>query len=229
MAEEDTSDKTPEYVHLAKEKQLLAEARKADAEGLQAELQAKKFSIELAREERKRDLELATDEYSHVYRILGGISSDSVKSCIEVLSKWSRLNKNCEITIILQSPGGEIVSGMALFDFLMYLRSKGHRIVTIGQGYAASMAGILLQAGDVRILGKESYLLIHEAQFGAVGSYGEVEDRLEWIKKIHERILNIFAERSNLSKAQIKKKWSRKDWWMDSDDAYKFGFIDEIK
>src|SRR5574341_658348 len=117
---------------------------------------------------------------------------------------------------------------MALWDFLLELRQRGHKLTTVARGYAASMAGILLQAGDERVIGPESWLLIHEASFGVVGSYGEVEDRVEWVKKIQARILDIFASRSKLSRSQIKRRWHRKDWWLDSDEALKLGFVDRI-
>lgn len=91
------------------------------------------------------------------------------------------------------------------------------------------MAGILLQAGDIRVMGRESWLMLHEAAFGAQGKVGEVEDTVEWVKKIQERILNIFAQHSSLSRAQIKRRWTRKDWWIDSDEALRLGFVDEIR
>ena len=55
------------------------------------------------------------------------------------------------------------------------------------------MAGILLQAGDIRIMGAESWLMIHEISFGASGKIGEIEDTVEWVKKIQERVVKIFA------------------------------------
>jgi ATP-dependent protease ClpP protease subunit len=91
------------------------------------------------------------------------------------------------------------------------------------------MAGILLQAGDVRIMGKESWLLIHQVSFGASGSFGEVEDTTKWVDRIQDRVLDIFASRSKMSKAQIKRKWNRTDWWISSDEALKLGFVDETR
>ncbi len=91
------------------------------------------------------------------------------------------------------------------------------------------MAGILLQAGDVRTMGRESWLLIHQAAFSALGSTYEIEDRVEWVKRIQDRILDIFADRSKLTKAQIRRRWHRKDWWIDSDEALKLGLVDELR
>jgi ATP-dependent protease ClpP protease subunit len=94
---------------------------------------------------------------------------------------------------------------------------------------AASMAGILLQAGHQRIMGRESWLMIHEASFSASGKTGDVEDTVEWVKAMQERILNIFATRSKMTKSALKRKWTRKNWWISSDEALKLGFVDEIR
>lgn len=206
-----------------------AEARKASAEAVEAEHNAVVAQIARDREAYKRDRELAGDAHRRIYRFVSDVSSSSVKSCMDELTIWSRLEPGCAIEVVFTSPGGEVVAGMALWDFLQELRRDGHHLTTTARGYAASMAGILLQAGDVRVMGKESWLLIHEASFGVAGSFGDVEDRVEWIRKLQGRILDIFAQRSKLSKAAIKRRWHRKDWWIDSDEALKLGFVDEIR
>jgi ATP-dependent protease ClpP protease subunit len=94
---------------------------------------------------------------------------------------------------------------------------------------AASMAGILLQAGDERVMGKETWVLLHEASFLAAGKIGEVDDTVEWVKKVQKRILAIFAGRSNLSRSQIERRWKRKDWWLSSTDCLKHGFVDKVE
>ncbi len=95
-------------------------------------------------------------------------------------------------------------------------------------GMAASMGGILLQAGDKRVIGSESVLLVHEISFGAGGKIGEVEDEVAFAKMLTQRVLKIFANRTKMTARQIDAKWKRKDWWMDSDEALKLGFVDEI-
>jgi ATP-dependent protease ClpP protease subunit len=206
-----------------------AEARKALADAEQAEAFAAMEAFDLERAVEKRERERATDQRHRVYRFVGDVGSGSVKACMDELTVWSRIDPACRMEIIFQSPGGDVVSGLALWDFLQEQRGAGHHLTTVARGYAASMAGILLQAGDVRIMGKESWLLVHEASFGVIGSFGEVEDRVEWVRKVQGRILDIFAARSKLSKAQIKRRWHRKDWWLDSDSALKYGFVDEVR
>ena len=96
------------------------------------------------------------------------------------------------------------------------------------------MAGVILQAADTRIIGENAILLIHEGSFGAVGSYGEVEDRVKLMNLLHGRILDIFEKRakplnSKTTKTFIKKNWSRQDWWMNATMALELGFVDEIR
>lgn len=213
-----------------------AEATKFQAEALHVaamtrgtNAEAEQSEIDLAKAHREETAELAGDKYYKTYAFTRAVDDGSVSSCIERLSFWSRTEPGCEITIIFNSPGGGVIAGLALFDFIMQLRRTGHNVTTLALGHAASMAGILLQAGDVRVMGKESWLLIHEIQFSAIGKIGEIEDTTKWVKKIQRRVLEIFAARSKLSVRQLEKRWKRQDWWIDSDEALKLGLVDEVR
>jgi len=213
-----------------------AEARKFTAEAKSAEATAATDDMDLKRAEELRKRELAADSFHHVYQFVGSVNSTSVNACVRELSYWHRDCPKCDIEIVLNSPGGDVIAGMALFDYLSYLRGRGHQITTLAIGYAASMAGIILQAGDVRAMGKESYILIHEVSFGAGGKIGVVEDEVAFVRKIQNRVLRIFSERSKqaqpdtgLSIIQFANRWRRKDWWLDSDEALKLGIVDEVR
>jgi len=208
---------------------LRAEIRKTNAEADKAEAEARQAQITLAEAEDDEKARKAADMHHHVYAFTGAVDGTAVKACMRQLTQWHRNDASCEIAIVFNSPGGSIVDGMALFDYIQFLRSEGHRVTTIALGMAASMAGVLLQAGDVRVMGAEAWLLIHEAAFGAIGKTGEIEDTVEWVKRIQRRILRIFANRSKLSEQQIARRWHRKDWWIDSAEALKLGLIDEVQ
>lgn len=204
-----------------------AEARKETAEAKQAE-------ILLASKQRAEADELAKNAYHKVYVFDKDVNEGSVKSCISQLTTWSRQTPHCPIEIQINSPGGDIVEGFALIDFLDDLRAKGHTVNIVALGMAASMAGVILQSGDTRIMGKNALLLIHEASFGAAGSVGKVEDRVKLVKIMQNRILDIFAERAvainpKTTKKFIEKNWLRTDWWMDAETAAKLGFVDEVR
>lgn len=207
----------------------LAEAGRFNAERIKFELDVASAEISYRTSKRGEDELMQGDKFHHMYQFLEPVSQNSVKTCMAQLSLWHRMDPGAEIEISFNSPGGEIISGMALFDFIQEIKSKGHHVVTSTRGMAASMAGILLQAGDHRVMARQSWLLIHEASFGASGSMGSVEDTVEWVKRIQKRIIQIFAERSTLTAQAIAKRWLRKDWWISSEEALKWGFIDEIR
>lgn len=235
---------TPEYVHKAHAKKLKAEAKAAAAAARKDALEAAQLeqSLTVAQIQVEDVLRAArynaeADERHHIYRFLGEVSSASTGKCMDTLNRWSRMEPGCDIEIIFFSPGGSVVDGMALFDTIQLLRKNGHKITTTCIGYAASMGGILLQAGDVRRMTPESWVLIHEVSASAMGSMGEITDRVEWLKRIQDRILRIFADRSKGSKAkkedkltleQFREGWNRKDWWLSSDECLKHGIVDEV-
>lgn len=206
-----------------------AEARKLTAEADEAECKVARARIDLAREQYKRDKELASDEFHHTYLFDKDVSEASVKACIAQLSAWERTSAGpITVELIINSPGGSVVDGFALIDHIASMHARDHVVNTTAYGMAASMAGVLLQVGRERRMGSNALLLIHEAQFGAMGSYGEIQDRMKMVDIMHDRILDLFASRSKVSKAFIKRNWLRKDWWLPAHEAAKHGFIDQI-
>jgi ATP-dependent protease ClpP protease subunit len=71
-------------------------------------------------------------------------------------------------------------------------------------------------------------MLIHEISSIGIGKMSELEDEIKFLKRLQERCLEILADRSNLSKQQIKTRWTRKDWWLDAEETVKYGFADRI-
>lgn len=219
---------------------LQAEADKANAEAAVQKILAR-YNEALAEQQEivlrsKREEEtnrLQGDDHHRVYRFAGAVNAASAAACIAKLNLWHRLDPECDIEIVFNSPGGSVIDGMALYDQIRAFsrREGGSHHITIGsRGYAASMAGILLQSGDTRWLGRNSYLMIHEISAGASGKIGELEDSVEFFKRICEQVVEIFVGRSGgkISKANFKKKWERQDWWLTASDALNYGFIDHV-
>ena len=205
-----------------------AETRKENAEAAGLEAVATITEIERDQARRKDKENLAADKHNFVSRFDDPVHATSVRVCIAQLTVWMRNNPEQDIEIVFNSPGGDVVEGMALYDFIQLVKSRGHHVTTTALGMAASMAGILLQAGTKRVMGAEAWVLIHEGSFGTAGKVGEVEDKVDWVKRIMKRICKIFASRSKLSSAQVARRWKRRDWWLSSEDCLKLGFIDEI-
>ena len=196
-----------------------------------SELQRESVEIDVKMKRIAYAREMASNFNHHFYPFTDPVTAQTVGACIETLNCWSRLSPKCAIEIGFYSPGGMVFPGVALFDHICALRSKGHYITTNVLGYAASMAGILLQAGDLRVMGRESYVLIHEISTQAAGKIGEIEDAAVFLEKFQSRAVDIFIARAggNISRATFIKKQKRKDWWLSSQDCLKYGFVDEVR
>ena len=213
----------------AETKQKLAEVKKTEAETRKMEAEASKAELDFEKAWRSRQKEIASDEENFLYRFSKDVNHNSVEACMSKLTQWHRKDPKCDMEIVFSSPGGSIIDGFELFDFIQDLRQKGHKIATGSLGMAASMAGILLQAGDTRWIGHQSWMMIHRAAFGAIGKTFEVEDEVKLVKRIEQRIVEIFISRSRLTKLKIKRNWDRKDWWIDADECLELGLVDEIR
>lgn len=212
--------KAPKRSGEADSKEAL-ELRKLRAETERAELR-------LERARQKADAEDAEASANLIYTFYNEVNDESVKECIDELGTWSRQSPKEPITVILNSPGGNVVDGLALYDYLMHLRKRGHHITMIVLGEAASMGGVLLQAGNKRIIGRHAFLMIHQISWEAYGKSFEHDDVRHLIKRQEQNLLRILAQRSTLSAREVGVRWHRKDWWLNADEAVKLGFADEI-
>ncbi len=133
----------------------------------------------------------------------------------------------------MNSPGGSVIDGMALYDHIVAHSKRGggtHEITIIVRGFAASMGGILLQAADKRVCGPEAYVLIHKISTMTGGSLDDIEDEVKLLKLMTSRVEDIFCSRSGgkLSKTILRRNWTRRDWWLDSTSAKRLGVVDAI-
>ncbi len=202
--------------------------RRARVEVRKLEIDLEYREIELAALKRREALANADAAASNIYTFYSPVDRENCKEALAELGKWSRRSPGCPITIIFNSPGGSVIDGLALYDYIQHLKRKGHHVTTIALGYAASMGGVLLQAGNKRVIGPNAFVLIHEVSSGAYGKVPEMEDSLNFSKRLQKRLLTILAERSEYSVQQIAQKWNRKDWWLDADEVVAHGFADEV-
>ena len=115
-----------------------------------------------------------------------------------------------------------------IFDHIQDLRANGHHVTVKVRGMAASMGGILLQAGDMRCVGPEALVLIHAVSSGAIGEVNQMEDRVAFTKLLWEKLSKILAKRSSMTAEQIREKAYKFDWWLEAEEAVKLGFADAI-
>lgn len=213
--------KTVSKTELEKDK-LRAEIAKTELDTELAELQVKQLASEI------RDQD-ASEDAALTYTFHSDVDEDSVKDCISVLSLWSRRNPGEDFTITFTSPGGYVADGLALYDFIQELKHRGHHVTTVGLGWAASMGAVLLQAGTHRVVGPNSYIMIHEVSGGAIGKSSKLKDAAKWAEELTDRLAGILAANTNVTKEEILTRSDRRDWFIWPEEALQLGFVDEIR
>jgi len=206
-------------------------------EAKQYVLQLEVAKIELEVREAQRADELAElghkttishEQFAGTFRLYGYVDSVSMERLRVSTARYAAACPDAAITLIISSPGGSVFDGWVLFDHLRALSADGHKITTVVRGMAASMAAVLAQAGDVRIIGAESFLMIHEPSSGAWGKTSDLADELAMMKRMTRQAESVLARRAKLSAAEIRKRSLKTDWYVSSVEAKKFGFVDRI-
>lgn len=208
----------------------MTELTKADLEVIKL---AKEIDyLDLQRIQLADDLDerVSSQDRAHVYTFAEDVSTESCAEAMVTLGEWHRMDPETAIEIIFSSPGGEVFAGFGLYDFIRDLVQQGAHVETRAVGRAASMAGILLQAGSTRSISANSWLLIHEvSSYGGWQTLPAMADDLALCKRLARQCLVALSERSTLTIAEIKARSARKDWWLDAREAKKYGFVDVIR
>lgn len=197
---------------------LDAEIRKLNAEALNAEASA----------ERARFYWQAEPDRLRVYRFNDAVTIETVSHCTRFLNSRLADDPSGGVEIVFNSPGGSVTDGLELYDAILAHRAAGARIDTTAHGMAASMAGVLMQAGEVRRAGPNALLMIHEIASLNIGKLSQMKDSVKLSERLYERLLAILASRSKLAVDEIRERAERRDWWLDAAEALEFGFIDEL-
>lgn len=166
------------------------------------------------------------DRNHGVFRLEAMVSSSALDLAAEI-QQYCRVNPGKPITLYICSPGGSVFSGWVLYDALRTAAAQGHHITTVVRGYAASMAGVLFLAGDTRVVGSESYVMIHEVSTMALGKLSELSDEVDFAKRLNRRIEDLYVSRTKIKRAEFRKRSTRVDWWIDSDEALQLGIAHE--
>ena len=131
-----------------------------------------------------------------------------------------------DIHLYINSPGGSVTAGMAIYDTMQYIKPD---VSTICIGMAASMGAFLLNAGakGKRFALPNSEIMIHQPLGGAKGQATDIEIHAKWILKIKERINKILSERTGQPIEKIQEDTER-DNFMSAQEAKEYGLIDEV-
>ena len=175
--------------------------------------------------------ERAYDIYSRLLKeriiFLGGAVNDAVaNTIIAQLLFLEHEDPKADIKLYVNSPGGSVTAGMAIYDTMQYIKPD---VSTICVGIAASMGAFLLAAGKKgkRFVLPNSDILLHQVMGGAEGQAVEIEIAARQIIKTKERLNQILAKHTGQSLARIEKDTDR-DFWLSAEEAKAYGVVDEI-
>jgi ATP-dependent Clp protease, protease subunit len=175
--------------------------------------------------------ERAYDIYSRLLKeriiFLGAPINDAVSNTIiaQLLFLESENSKK-DIKLYINSPGGSVTDGLAIYDTMQYIKCD---VSTIAVGMAASMAAVLLTAGakGKRFALPNSEMLLHQVMGGAEGQATDIKIKAEQILKIKERLNKLLAKHTGKDIKKIEVD-SDRDYYITAQEAVKYGLIDKV-
>lgn len=129
-----------------------------------------------------------------------------------------------DIYLYINSPGGSVSAGLAIYDTIKYIKSN---VITIGVGLCASMGAFLLSSGDKRYALENTEIMIHEPLGGVEGKASNIKIQSDRIIKTKALINKILAKNTKQSIKKIERD-TENDYYMNSIEAKKYGLIDDI-
>ena len=131
-----------------------------------------------------------------------------------------------DVSIYINSPGGSVYAGLGIYDTMQYISSD---VSTICTGMAASMAAVLLVAGEKgkRFALNHSRVMIHQPMGGAQGQASDIEITAREIQKLKKELYTIIANHSGQPFEKVERD-SDRDYWMTAEEAKNYGMIDDV-
>ena len=131
-----------------------------------------------------------------------------------------------EIKLYINSPGGSVTAGLAIYDTMQYIKPE---VSTICIGIAASMASVLLSAGTKgkRFCLPNSEVMIHQVMGGTQGQATDIKIHAEHILKIKDRLNHLLSKHTSKDLATVEKD-SDRDYFMSAEEAVKYGIVDKV-
>ena len=175
--------------------------------------------------------ERSYDIYSRLLKdrivFLGGeINDDTANLVVAQLLVLEMEDPDSDISLYINSPGGSVTAGMAIYDTMQYIKPQ---VRTVCVGMAASMGAFLLMAGEKgkRLALPNAEVMIHQPLGGAQGQATDVAIRAEWLMKTKKKMISMMAEMTGQPLKKIQADVER-DYFMSAEEALEYHIIDEI-
>lgn len=156
----------------------------------------------------------------------GEVSDGMANAIIARLLYMDSEDPSKDISIYINSPGGSVTAGLAIYDTMMHIKAN---VVTICVGMAASMGSFLLAAGTKgkRLALPNTRILIHQPLGGAQGQATDIEIEAKEILRMRQQLNEMLAARTGQPIEKIQKDTDR-DFWMSAQEAKEYGLIDRV-
>ena len=175
--------------------------------------------------------ERSYDVYSRLLKdrvvfLRGEVNQETANSIVAQLLFLEMEDPDAEISMYINSPGGSVTDGMAIYDTMRYIRPK---VRTVCLGMAASMGAFLLMAGEpgMRYALPNAEVMIHQPSGGASGQATDVQLHAQWLLRTKNKMNTLMSEMTGQPIEKIAADVER-DYFMTAEEALKYGIIDKI-
>jgi ATP-dependent Clp protease protease subunit len=161
-----------------------------------------------------------------IIMINGQINDNVASKVVAQLLFLDSQDSNKDISLYINSPGGAISAGMAIYDTMQHVSAD---INTICVGHAASMGAFLLSGGakDKRFILPNAEVMIHQPIGGAQGQATDIEIQADHILRLKEKLNKILSKNTDQDLETIKEDTER-DYWMTAEEAFEYGIVDKV-
>ncbi len=162
---------------------------------------------------------------NRIIRLNKTVDKETSEQIVEQLLQLDATKSKEDIIFYINSPGGTVVDGIAIYDTMQMVKSD---IRTICLGRCASMAAVLLSGGTKgkRFITPNSEVMIHEVSSYNMGKIGEMKISFEHSNTLNERLIKILADNTGKSVERIREDIELKDKWFNADEAIEYGLVD---
>ncbi|MEA4997954.1 MAG: ATP-dependent Clp endopeptidase proteolytic subunit ClpP [Candidatus Limiplasma sp.] len=194
------------------------------------ELKTMSYLVPMVIEQTNRG-ERSFDIYSRLLKdrivfLSGEINDDVANLVVAQLLFLEMENPDADISLYINSPGGSVTAGMAIYDTMQYIKAN---VRTVCVGMAASMGAFLLMAGEKgkRFALPNSEVMIHQPLGGASGQATDVQIRAEWLIKTKKKMNQLLSDMTGQPLEKVERDVER-DYFMSAQEAVEYGIVDEI-
>lgn len=160
--------------------------------------------------------------------ISGSVNQKLAEKIIKLLLFLDGVDSKTPITVIINSPGGDVFSGFAIFDIMKTINAP---VITLVAGFAASMGSIIMLGSEKgkRYATRNSKVLIHQPLIAGVfeGRATDIEIQAKEIQETKDRIINLYMKETGQNRDKIAEDMEV-DYWMTAEEAVEYGLIDKI-